>query len=115
MRVALIAFAVLASTSFAQPTPTIERVPQFETDAVRCWKSIIPAGAQSALHRHDRGRTVVGLSGGELKTVTADGKATVHRFDAGKAYWLDADPPGEQHRDVNDTTKTIEVIVVEMK
>jgi hypothetical protein len=108
--------AVLGALAGAQtPARAIQRVPQFENASVTSWKSVIPAGAQSTLHRHDHGRTVVGLTGGELKTITADGRTTVHRFEAGKAYWLDADPPGQMHRDVNDTSRQIEVIVVEMK
>jgi uncharacterized RmlC-like cupin family protein len=111
----LLAIASSAAAFGQTPPPAIQRVPQFENASVTCWKSVIPAGAQSTLHRHDHGRTVVGVTGGELKTVTADGRATVHRFEAGKAYWLDADPPGQMHRDVNDTSRPIEVIVVEMK
>ena len=30
-------------------------------------------------------------------------------------YWLDADPPGEQHGDINVGMTPIEVIVVEMR
>lgn len=33
----------------------------------------------------------------------------------GKAYWLDADPPGELHGDVNETAKPIEVMVIEQQ
>jgi hypothetical protein len=36
-------------------------------------------------------------------------------WETGKAYWLSADPPGEQHGDLNRTSEPIEVIVVEMR
>jgi hypothetical protein len=43
------------------------------------------------------------------RTITND------EWQRGKAYWLDADPPGLRHADVNDTTQPIEVIVVELQ
>jgi uncharacterized RmlC-like cupin family protein len=97
------------------PAADMQRVPQFENRNVIAWKSIIPPGSQSTLHRHDHGRTVIGIVGGDLKTVSADGHTTVTHYETGKAYWQDPMPAGEMHRDVNDTLKTIEVIVVEMK
>ena len=79
------------------------------------WKSIIPPGSQSTPHRHDHGRTVIGIVGGDLTTVSADGHKTVTRYESGKAYWQDPMPAGQMHKDLNDTDKTIEVMVVEMK
>ena len=38
-----------------------------------------------------------------------------YNWERGKAYWLDADPPGQLHADVNTTPRPIEVIVVELK
>jgi len=52
---------------------------------------------------------------GVLKRVKESGEMTVAHWETGKAYWLPPDPPGERHKDVNDTGKTIEVMVVEMK
>jgi hypothetical protein len=98
-----------------QLPPEMVRVPQFENDRVVAWKSVIPPGAQSTLHRHDRRRIVIGIVGGELKTVTPDGNATVTRYETGKAYWQEPMPAGETHRDVNDTARPIELVVVELK
>ncbi len=36
-------------------------------------------------------------------------------LETGKAYWLDADPPGKLHGDANETDRPIEVMVVEMR
>jgi len=36
-------------------------------------------------------------------------------WESGKAYWLDVDPSGEQHGDLNKGKDPIEVIVVEMR
>ena len=92
------------------------REPQFENEHVRAWKSIILPKQPLALHRHEKGRALIALKGGQLKVVDKDGKTLdTYDWETGKAYWLDADPPGQMHGDVNDTNETIEVIVVELK
>jgi hypothetical protein len=92
------------------------REPQFENDHVRVWKSIIMPNQPLALHRHERGRALIALKGGQIKIVDKDGKTVkTNTWESGKAYWLDADPPGQLHGDLNDTAAPIEVIVVEMK
>jgi hypothetical protein len=95
--------------------PEMTRVPQFDNERAVSWKSVIPAHTESTLHRHDRYRTVIGIVGGELATVTADGHRTVTRYETGKAYWQEPMRPGEMHKDVNDTNATIELLVVEIK
>ena len=107
---------VAATFAYQQTQSTTRREPQFENEHVRVWKSIILPKQPLALHRHDHGRTIVALKGGQLKVVDKDGK-TLDTYDwkAGKAYWLGVDPPGQTHADVNDTSKPIEVIVVELK
>jgi beta-alanine degradation protein BauB len=92
------------------------REPQFENEHVRVWKSIIMPNQPLALHRHERGRALIALRGGQLKVVDKAGKPiTTYNWETGKAYWLDADPPGQMHGDLNDTSDPIEVIVVELK
>ena len=122
--VAVAVFAILSSfvasglsRTFAGQSqrPAMQRVPQFDNDRVESWKSIIPPHTESMLHRHDRYRTVIAIVGGDLKTVTADGKTTVTNYETGNAYWQEPMPPGIMHRDVNDTSKTIELVVVENK
>lgn len=101
------------SRTFAQAQMT--RVPQFENDRAVSWKSVIPPHTESTLHRHDRYRTVVAIVGGDLTLVGADGKKTVVHYETGKAYWQAPMPAGEMHKDANETGKTIELVVVEMK
>ena len=111
-----VAAGVALGTGGGHQAPAeMTRVPQFENAQVVVWKSVIPPGAQSALHRHDRRRIVIGIVGGDLKTVTPDGRATLTRYEAGKAYWQEPMPAGETHRDVNDTARPIELMVVELK
>ena len=114
---AVSALIVMTATVAAlQQASQTRREPQFENDQVRVWKSIIMPNQPLALHRHDFGRTIVALKGGTLDIVDAKGQ-TVSRmtWDTGKAYWLPADPPGQQHGDMNRGTDPIEVIVVEMR
>ena len=106
---------VLLALALQSPRAQSTRVPQFDNERAVAWRSVIPPHTESTLHRHDRYRTVIGIVGGDLKVVTPDGKATVTRYETGKAYWFAPMPPGEMHKDVNDTDRTIELIVVEIK
>jgi len=104
-----------AALQQAQATAT-RREPQFENDNVKVWKSIIMPNQPLTLHRHEFGRTIVTLKGGTLDIVDASGKTTKKVvWETGKAYWLDKDPAGQQHGDINRGTQPIEVIVVEMR
>ena len=112
----MIGRAVLVlAVALQAPRAEMTRVPQFENDRAVSWKSVIPPHTESTLHRHDRYRTVIGIVGGALTTVSADGHRTVTRYESGKAYWQEPMRPGEMHKDVNDTNATIELMVVEMK
>ena len=98
-----------------QARPEMQRVPQFDNDRAVSWTSVIPPHTESTLHRHDRYRTVIGIVGGDLTTEDAQGKKTVTHYEAGKAYWQEPMPPGAMHKDVNETGRTIELLVVEVK
>ena len=100
-----------------QQTPSgTRREPQFENAQVKVWKSIIMPHQPLVLHRHEHGRALIALTDGELKVVDQHGATiTTYHWERGKAYWLDADPPGHMHADVNETTQPIEVIVVELQ
>jgi hypothetical protein len=65
------------------------------------------------MHRHDHGRVLVALKGGTLKIVPETGEPRLVTWETGNAYWLPAD--GEMHGDVNESTETIEVMVIEMR
>jgi hypothetical protein len=111
-----IVFAATAAAAVQQQGAQTRREPQFENQHVRVWKSIILPNQPLALHRHDHGRTIVALKGGTLDVVNERG-ATIQQvtWETGKAYWLDVDPPGQQHGDLNRGSEPIEVIVVEMR
>ena len=105
-----------AGATWSQGPARTRREPQFENDQVRVWKSLIQPKQPLSLHRHDHGRALISLNGGKLDVVDSTGKIVhTYNWEAGKAYWLDADAPGTTHADVNNTAQPIEVIVVELK
>lgn len=99
-----------------QAQSATRREPQFENEHMKVWKSIILPKQPLALHRHDHGRALIALTTGQLTVVDKDAKPIhTYNWEAGKAYWLGADPPGQMHADVNNSTRPVEVIVVELK
>jgi quercetin dioxygenase-like cupin family protein len=94
---------------------TTLRTPQFENPNVKVWKTLIMPNQPLSLHRHENGRVIVALQGGTLTIKKEKGDSKKVVWETGKAYWLDSDPPGELHGDVNETTKPIEVMVVELE
>jgi hypothetical protein len=108
------AIVLSAAASSSSETPATRRVPQFENESVRVWKSLIVPGQPLTLHRHEHGRVIVALRGGTLRIVKESGESRAVTWETGSAYWLDADPPGERHGDTNEGPDPIEVMVVEM-
>src|SRR4249920_632142 len=97
------------------PKAEMTRMPQYENERAVSWKSVIPPHTESTFHRHDRYRTVIGIVGGDLTTIDPQGKKTVTHYETGKAYWQEPMPAGATHKDVNETGKAIELVVIELK
>ncbi len=91
------------------------RTPQFENEHVEVWKSVIVPNQPLTMHRHDNPRAIIALKGGTLRVTNEAGESHDMTWETGKAYWLDADPPGELHGDVNEGPEPVEVIVVQLK
>jgi hypothetical protein len=123
MTMKVIGAVVVAGSVFAagvavgqQQAGTSRREPQFENSEVQVWKSIIYPNQPLALHRHEHGRALISLNGGQLNDVDEKGKVIdVYKLQAGTARWLDIDKPGTQHADVNPGKEPVEVIVVQLK
>lgn len=92
-----------------------QRIPQFENDDVKVWKSVVMPDAPLQMHRHDHGRVIIALQGGTMNIVEKGGATEPNVWRAGNAYWLPANAPGTMHADVNAGAKPIEVMVVELK
>jgi hypothetical protein len=92
------------------------REPQFENGQLEAHYTLIMPHEPLTLHRHDHGRAIVALTDGVLKVEDKNGKVMqTYNWKKNHAYWLDKDPPGQLHADVNDTGKPIEVMVVELR
>jgi len=92
------------------------REPQFENGQLEAHYTLIMPHEPLTLHRHDHGRAIVALTDGVLKVEDKNGKVMqTYNWKKNHAYWLDKDPPGQMHADVNDTGKPIEVMVVELR
>lgn len=112
---AVLALVPAVVTVAQQPVSQTRRIPQFENEHVRAWKSIILPDQPLTMHRHEQSRALIALTDGTLDIVQDSGaRETVH-WEAGKAYWLTRDEPGTMHADENMSDQPIEVIVVELK
>ena len=113
----LVGALLVAVHSQQHPAPAVqtERVPQFENDDVKVWRSVVAPNAPPTMHRHDHPRVIVTLSGGTMNIVEENGPTETHVWETGKAYWLPANPAGTMHADVNRGDAPIEVVVVELK
>jgi quercetin dioxygenase-like cupin family protein len=99
----------------AQAQNVTYRIPMFENEEVKVWKTIIVPHSPLSMHRHEHGRTIVVLKGGTLTIQQDTGEKKTVEWKTGQAYWLDADPANKKHADVNETSDTIEVMVIENK
>jgi hypothetical protein len=110
---------VLGSGRFGHDAPAqnaTRREPQFENDQVRVWKTIIAPHQPLSFHRHENNRVLVALTDGQVRVMDTTAKeVATYKWERGKAYWLESDPPGKTHADANDTNQPIEVIVIELK
>ncbi|MDP6607247.1 MAG: hypothetical protein QF664_13480 [Dehalococcoidia bacterium] len=109
---ALIPTALLVAQQSESET---RRVPQFENEHVKVWKSIIQPNQPLSMHRHEHSRALIALTDGDLDIVQDSGERETEHWEAGNAYWLTHDEPNTMHADVNNSDEAIEVIVVELK
>ena len=92
-----------------------QRIPQFENEDVKVWKSVVLPNQPLAMHHHDHPRVIIALTGGTMNIVDPSGAVEPHHWETGKAYWLPAMPPHTLHSDVNAGDKPMEVMVVELE
>ena len=92
-----------------------QRIPQFENEDVKVWKSVVLPNQPLAMHHHDHPRVIIALTGGTMNIVDPSGATETHVWETGKAYWLPAMPPNTLHSDVNAGDKPMEVMVVELE
>ena len=112
--VLLLLLAALTAGS-SNPGQETQRIPQFENEHVKVWKSVISPNVPLPLHRHEHGRVIIALQGGTMKIAEQTGGSVTQVWETGKAYWLPANLPNTMHRDINVGDRPIEVMVVEVK
>jgi quercetin dioxygenase-like cupin family protein len=115
---ALVAATLMTSVLISQVnsrTTQSQRIPQFENDTAKVWKTVVLPHQPLAMHHHDHPRIIVALTGGTMNFVSPSGSVEVHQWEAGKAYWLPAMPPKTLHADVNAGEKPLEVMVIELE
>lgn len=112
---AAVSVVIAACAPPAEEEQVTRRVPQFENEHVEVWKSVILPNQPLEMHRHDNPRAIIALRGGTLTITSDEGESHDVTWETGSAYWLDADPPGELHGDVNPGPDPVEVIVVQLK
>jgi beta-alanine degradation protein BauB len=111
----LLAIVLTPFSSLTSQPASQQRIPQFENEDVRVWKTIVMPHAPLAMHTHEHPRVIIALSGGTMKVVNESGPSEVHQWETGKAYWLSSEEGKRRHADANDGDKPIEVMVVEVK
>jgi hypothetical protein len=112
----LFVFFLALGVARSQQTETqTQRIPQFENEDVKVWKSVVVSNAPLTMHRHEHGRVIIAIQGGTMNIVDQSGSSEQHVWETGKAYWLPANAPKTLHADVNVGDKPIEVMVVELK
>ena len=116
-RAALLCAVIVApfSTLTSQQANQLQRIPQFENDEVKVWKTTVLPNAPLTMHTHEHPRVIIALSGGTIKLVKENGSSELHQWETGKAYWLSSLEGKERHADANAGDKPIEVMVVELK
>ena len=76
---ALCALAFAGDAVIAQPTGETGRIPQFENDQVKVWRSVVQPHSPLPLHRHEHPRVIIALVGGTMKIVEQGGASYGHR------------------------------------
>ncbi|MCU1249808.1 MAG: hypothetical protein JWQ49_2837, partial [Edaphobacter sp.] len=79
--------------AYAQTQTQTQRIQLLQNDEVKVWRSLVLPNAPLAMHRHDHGRVIIPLQGGTMNIVDQSGAKEAHIWEAGKAYWLPANPP----------------------
>lgn len=107
-------FLMLACFALTQ-AQALEYEVQFENDQVCVSRVVIEPKEEIDLHRDAVPQVVVGLRGGTITRLEADGREVDVEFPTGKAVYRPVDPEDELHRSMNKSNASIEIIIVQLK
>ena len=94
---------------------SVEYTIQFENEQVcSAYLKIMP-GEETEYHYDELSSVVIALTGGILTRLEADGSQTQVEFPTGQSVFVNAETPDKMHKTVNATSKTIELIIVQLK
>src|SRR5271155_6242050 len=86
-------FGALLGVRSQQSATQTQRIPQFENDDVKVWRSVVLPNSPLTMHRHEHPRVIIPLVGGTMKIVESTGTSEEHHWEAGNAYWLPKNAP----------------------
>ena len=107
-------FLTFACLVVAQ-TQALEYEVQFENEQVRVAHIVVAPKEAVGLHRDALPQIVVGLKGGTITRLEADGREVDVQFPTGKAVYRPADPENEMHKGVNKSDAPVEIISIQLK
>lgn len=88
---------------------------QFENDQICAAKAIIMPYEEIGLHRDVYPQVVVALKGGTITRLEANGQTSDVHFPTGVAVFRPSDPEDELHRSINNSSESIELIIIQLK
>ncbi len=111
MKSILLGLVCLASASIQ----ALEYEPQFENDQISIAKAKIQPHEEIGLHRDAYPQVVIALKGGTITRLEADGRETEVHFPTGVAVIREADPQDELHKSVNNSSESVELVIIQLK
>lgn len=111
MKSALLGLICLVSANIQ----ALEYEPQFENDQISVAKAKIQPYEEIESHRDAYPQVVIALKGGTITRLEADGRVTEVHFPTGVAVIRDADPQDELHKSVNNSSESVELVIIQLK
>ncbi len=111
MKSILLGLVCMASASIQ----ALEYEPQFENDQISIAKAKIQPHEEIGFHRDAYPQVVIALKGGTITRLEADGRVTEVRFPTGVAVVREADPQDELHKSVNNSSESVELVIIQLK
>lgn len=88
---------------------------QLENEFVNVARAKIMPHEEIGLHRDVYPQVVIGVQGGVITRLEADGSTTDVNFPTGQTVFRKMDPPDQLHKSVNNSSSPIELIIIQLK
>ena len=107
-------FLILACIALTQ-AQALQYEVQLDNDQVCVSRVVIEPKEEIGLHRDALPQIVVGVRGGTIIRLEADGREVDVQFPTGKAVYRPVDPENELHKSVNRSDVPVEIIIIQIK